>query len=118
MNFWRDLINGWRDLVIPIVVALFLAMIVFSLVGCATAPGPQVVVSKVEALPPVRIPVLVPCLEANQIPEIPTTPNLDTLTDWQVAVMARRKLLEWSAYAAKADSLLVGCVKPEPEAPK
>lgn len=94
------------------------ALLVLALFGCATVPPPQVVVSRVEALPPVRIPVLVPCVTAEQVPQIPTTPILNGMTDWQVAVMARKKLLEWTEYAVKADSLLAGCVKPEPETPK
>ena len=98
----------------PLTAALLLA-------GCATVPpAPQVVVSRAEALPPVKIPVLIPCVEAKDVPAIPTTPSLDGMTDWQVAVMARRKLLEWTAYAVKADSLLAGCVKQldPPETPK
>lgn len=87
------------------------ALMVLALFGCATVPAPQVVVSRAEALPPVRIPVLLPCVTADQVPQIPTTPDLTALTDWQIAVMARRKLLEWTAYAVKADSLLAGCVK-------
>lgn len=93
--------------------ALILFAALFS--ACATTTPPPSVVSHIEPPPPpVYVPRPVPCVEPKDIPSPPGTAEPDeTYTVFQLSVWTRKKLIEWSAYAAKADSLLHGCKFPD-----
>ena len=94
--------------------ALTISFAALACSGCATipqqAPAPQVV-TKVERVE-IKVPVIVPCVLARDIPNPPATyMNPQTQNTEKLAAAARLDLLELEAYIVRADSLLRGCVK-------
>ena len=60
----------------------------------------------------IKVPVIVPCVLARDIPSPPATyMNPQTQTTEKLAAAARLDLLELEVYIVKADSLLRGCAK-------
>jgi hypothetical protein len=117
------------------VVLIIFVLLFLSMTGCATDATKPEVVSKVEQLPPVRIPVLVRCLDPDQIPEIPPTTFTPDETVWAKAQQEAKlgltdtmfsylntlqkeamvDIYAFKIYALKADPLLKGCAtEPQP----
>lgn len=86
-----------------------LAAISLSLAGCATDATKPEVVTKVEQLPPIRIPVPIRCVSLTEIPEIPETYMRPGSDLWQNEQELRADLDAFKIYALKADPLLKGC---------
>lgn len=79
------------------------------LCGCATDQTKPEVVTRVEQLPPIKIPVAIRCVSLTEIPDIPETfmrPGSDL---WQNEQELRADLDAFKIYALKADPLLKGC---------
>ena len=65
-----------------------------------------------EQLPAIKVPVLIPCVSALEIPSVPATRmNPDTQSTAQLVIAVRLDMIDWEQYAIRADSLLRGCVK-------
>lgn len=80
------------------------------LAGCTANPPKPEVVTNVEKIETIKIPVLVPCVTLREIPTIPGT-NLNTSTDPEILVhLLRADIDDFKMYAIKADSLLRSCL--------
>lgn len=94
------------------------ALIPCLLAGCATTtpPPPPTVTSSVRTEIE-KVPVLIPCVFADEVPKVPGTwmNEAQSKDKRRLAVLADLK--EAEDYITKADSLLRGCAKPR-EAPK
>lgn len=107
------------------IVFVFVAL----LASCATDATKPEVVTRVEQLPPIKVPVLIKCIDASQVPDIPATsftPDqalwtkaqkeaelglLDTLLAYANSLQkqAMADIDAFKIYALKADPLLKGC---------
>ena len=93
--------------------SIFVALVI---AGCATDPAKPQVVTRVEQLPPVRIPVLVKCVDPAQVPDVPATAMRPTDGLWENEQQLRADLDAFKIYALKADPLLRQCAaEPEPK---
>lgn len=89
-------------------------LIVLALAGCAgmeQKPPEVKVVSGATALPPQKIPVLVPCLSKEEIPTPPPTWMRGTQSREKLEMAAAADLKELDQYVVKSQSLMWGCVK-------
>lgn len=84
---------------------------VLFLAACATAPAPAPLMTGATSLPPIRVPVLVPCVTAEEIPTPPATRMRREQSGDKTEIAAAADLAEATSYIVKADSLLRGCVK-------
>ncbi|MEO8133667.1 MAG: hypothetical protein ABI831_06810 [Betaproteobacteria bacterium] len=83
---------------------------IFMLAGCASAPTQPVLTTGAVSLPPIRDPVLVPCVKRSELPILPATYMRRTQSPDKVEIAAAADLAETTAYIVRADSLLNGCV--------
>ncbi len=94
---------------IAIVAALLL------LNACAAAPPVPQVVAGATSLPPVLVPVRVPCITTSEIPAIPATAMAPGQSTEQLAIAARIDANRAKEYYIRADTLLQSCVNSQPE---
>lgn len=85
-----------------------------TLAGCATDATKPEVVTHVEQLPPIRIPVPIRCVDASEVPTIPSTAMRPGDDLWQNEQQLRSDLDAFKIYALKADPLLRSCATDEP----
>jgi len=80
--------------------------------ACATTDKPmEVTTAAAPAPPPIKVPVLVPCVSANEVPAVPGTAFAPGQSAAQLAAAARADIDNLEAYAIRADALLRGCVQ-------
>lgn len=96
-----------------LIAALFvLIAFLLALGGCATSqPAPPAIQAGVTTLPPQRIPVLVPCLEAKDVPPPPATYMDPRKPGWQNQVAAAIDLKMLDEYVVRSQTVMLGCVK-------
>lgn len=106
--------------VIPLVLPAIAALILLLMFGCATtATTPTPIVARATTVEPIRVPVLVPCLTAEQVPKPPASwMRVGKSGDYNETAAAI-DLKEADEYMVRSQSRMWGCVKSfEVEAPK
>jgi hypothetical protein len=78
------------------------------LVGCATVPEKPLVASVQTTI--VKVPVPVPCFKAEDLPRMPKTDCVASLSYEQKARCLDLDLREMQEYAVKAEVLLIACL--------
>lgn len=94
----------------PMVVAWMMVLFLL-LAGCATVPAETTVVGHATSLPPQKIPVIVPCLTADQIPPPPPTNMNPTFSGDRNTVALALDSKQLDQYVVRSQSLMWGCVK-------
>ena len=95
-------------------------VLMLALAGCSgleQRPQEVRVVSGATALPPQKIPVLVPCLTREEIPPPPATWMRATQSREKLELAAAADLKELDQYVVKSQSLMWDCVKSLEEKP-
>lgn len=86
-------------------------MAILLLAGCAANPATQPQVVSTVRTEEVRIPVLMPCLTADEIPKPPGTWMDETMTKDKRRLALLADLKELDEYILKSQTLMRGCVK-------
>jgi hypothetical protein len=88
--------------------ALILALL---LAGCAHTPPQVEVTGRATSLPPQKVPVLVPCLTADQIPTPPPTNMSPGFSGDRNTIALALDSKQLDTYVVRSQSLMWGCVK-------
>lgn len=92
--------------------AFFLIGFILMISGCATtAAPPTTVVAHAPALEPQKIPVLIPCLTADQVPKPPASWMKANQSREKMEIAAAADLLELDQYIVKSQGRMLDCVK-------
>ena len=86
-------------------------LIVLLLAGCATVPPETRVISSATSLPPIKVPVLIPCVTAEEVPRVPPTYMRIDQSPEKKLIAALADLKELDDYLVRSQSLMLGCVK-------
>lgn len=91
-----------------------LIAILLILAGCATLPQPSVVLGTAKPLPPVQVPVAVPCITDAQRPEVPPSSMPPrTAGVAELAAGAAADALKYRELARLQNEMLKACAKKE-----
>lgn len=90
-----------------------LCLAIVLLGGCATAgePQPHVVVGSAKAPEPQKIPVLMPCLKADQIPKPPATFMRAAQSGEKMELAAIADIQSLKIYVVESQGRMLDCVK-------
>ena len=87
-------------------------MLALLLAGCAhNGVQPTPIVSRATTVEPIRVPVLVPCLTAEQVPRPPSTWMRPGKSGEYNELAAAIDLQELNDYLVRSQSLMLGCVR-------